>query len=574
MAYILKDTIDNIRQHYDIVSVIEKYINISKAGNNYKALCPFHSEKTPSFMISPTKQIFHCFGCGVGGDVIKFVSLIENINFYEAVKLLAEDAGISINLDPKNLDREAKIVHEKLMLKRALHTLVKLYQDNLKKQKNAFIYLKNRDITEDIIEIFNIGYCNGLSIKKLSQNDIKLLLNIGILGKNNNNVYEKFKGRIIFPIRNNRGEFIGLGGRILDEHLPSAKYLNSPDSIIFKKGEIFYGYYEAQHEIRKTNKVILVEGYIDLISMHKNNIKNSIATLGTAFTQKHAKILKRLNADIFIAFDSDKAGKNAALRAAEILLNENILASIIILPKKDPDEFFKKHTHKDFLNLLSKKHSYFEVKLNIFLEDNQLDLKNIIDNEKLFKYIINLLKKAFKFSEIVYETLLNKWCDKFDFDRELVKKYITADKNTYPKKIKKRLDEKKTINKIEKEMISLILNNEQLLQEFKNMGIKSIDLFTNKYIKEIVGILFKKGTINIDELSEDAKDIYYKACLNEIDANKNIFNALILKLKEMDKKRKLSHIKEKIKKAQMNKDFDSVKRLQEFYLKIKNGVIL
>jgi len=349
-----QDFIDNLVQRIDVVEVIGNRIEIKKAGKEYKGLCPFHTEKTPSFTVSQDKGFYHCFGCGAHGTALGFLIDFDRLTFIEAIEELAKIAGVTI---PKTQQDRSKSTENK-NLQGLLLELMSHYVTNLIKSKKAIKYLKIRGIDGKTAKKFSIGFSQDSwdeVLKKFgtSKKNIENLHKCGlIIKKDNGGYYDRFRNRIMFPIKNNGGHVVGFGGRIIDEGEP--KYLNSPETSLFKKGELLYGLFESKEFLRSSNHALFVEGYTDVISLAKNGFKNSLATLGTATTDAHIKKAFRFVDKITFCFDGDNAGQQAAWKACEICLpniRANKEAEFLILPKnQDPDEaiqssgpeFFKK----------------------------------------------------------------------------------------------------------------------------------------------------------------------------------------------------------------------------------------
>ncbi len=338
--------IEEIRSAVNIVDVISDKVTLRKRGKNFLGLCPFHNEKTPSFTVSEDKQIYHCFGCHNGGNAFKFLMEYEKISFVEAVQELAQQAGINIEYNDEGAEErqsEQEILYD-------INSIVgRYFSDNLRLSDEGEIgrkYFEKRNIKDKTIREFGLGYSfaskdnlvNFLSAKKV---DLEKALQLGLIGKaNDGRLYDKFSGRIIFPIFSSHGRVIAFAGRILEKRDNAAKYLNSPESIIYYKGKILYGLSHAKDEIRKRNKAILVEGYMDLISLYQNGIKNVVAVSGTALTDDQVQLLSRYTKNVFLLFDADTAGIKASMRSIELLLKKDIEIKIISLPSgEDPDSY-------------------------------------------------------------------------------------------------------------------------------------------------------------------------------------------------------------------------------------------
>ncbi|MFN3479571.1 MAG: DNA primase [Thermodesulfovibrionales bacterium] len=345
--------LEEIKSRLDIVDFISDYVDLKKAGQNYKGLCPFHSEKTPSFIVSPDKQIYHCFGCGEGGNIFSFIMRHDNITFPEAVKILARRAGVNIRVMKEKTSEEG-LRYKLIELNRES---LKVFQENLKKSKEATVYLEKRGIDTETIKTFSIGY----SVKSWSYlyNHLKakgfpdsLMLQAGLVVQGEKGLHDIFRGRIIFPIKNIQGEVIAFGGRVMDDSMP--KYLNSPDTVIFKKGENLYGLDIAREEIRKKGFVIITEGYLDVITSHQKGFSNTVAPLGTALTEAHLLRLKRFAKRAIVVFDGDEAGKAAARRSIPVFFGQGFQMRVLLLPEgEDPDSFLRKNDPDVFKDALS-----------------------------------------------------------------------------------------------------------------------------------------------------------------------------------------------------------------------------
>lgn len=341
MANFDRAFIDQVLSSTDIVDVIKEKVNLTKNGTNFKGLCPFHSEKTPSFNVSSSKQFYHCFGCGAHGDAIKFIQEHDNLTFIEALTKLAQSAGLELPEKTKKND-----TYYNLFISNKL--AAEFYSRSLKNNSVAKTYLENRDIDQGMIETFHLGLSNNkwddltnlFSKEKIINNAIEA----GLVIESNNKTYDRFRNRIMFPIRNSTGNIIGFGARIYNSD-DGAKYLNSPETKLFHKSYELYGLYECKKDIAKEKSVIIVEGYTDVIGLYKSGIRNCVATLGTAFTKFHFNKIKRYTNKIIFCFDGDTAGKSAAWKAITNCLPElkdEIQLYLIFLPEGcDPDSYVK-----------------------------------------------------------------------------------------------------------------------------------------------------------------------------------------------------------------------------------------
>ncbi|WP_456383613.1 DNA primase [Persephonella sp.] len=344
---ISQETIEEVLRTANVYDVISEYINLERAGSNYKALCPFHSEKTPSFMVSPQKNIFKCFGCGKSGNALTFLMEYEGLSFGEAVVKLAEKYNIPVKFT-KSDDRA--VFKQKLL--QITEKIKEFYKNQLKNSPEAKKYLKERQISPSIIEKFELGYApeDSSKLREFVQKEgiqTEDLSRIGLITlTDDGRFYDKFRGRIIFPIKDHRGRVVAFGGRVISgDRTP--KYLNSPETEIYSKGKVLYGFYEARDFLREKKEAVIVEGYFDLISLYQAGIKNVVATLGTAMTPQQGKLLSRFVKRAVLMFDSDSAGKKAVIRASKVLLSNRIEVYYCPLEKgKDPDELAKEGFRK------------------------------------------------------------------------------------------------------------------------------------------------------------------------------------------------------------------------------------
>ena len=356
-----QDFIDDLVQRIDIGEIIGNRIDIKKAGKEYKANCPFHGEKTPSFTVSPEKGFYHCFGCGAHGTALGFLMEYERLTFIEAIEELAKVVGIDV---PKT--KEDKIKNKRNnSLKELLSEVSIHFTSNLSQSKEAINYLKNRGIDGKNAKNFSLGFSNNSWSEILdkfgsSEKNKQRLLDAGlIIKKDDGGFYDRFRNRIMFPIKDNRGDVLGFGGRIIGNDDP--KYLNSPETTLFKKGELLYALFESKEAINKTKSVIIVEGYTDVIALHKYGFNNALATLGTATTEFHIRKMFRTIDEITFCFDGDKAGYKAALKAMELslpLVKTNKEVNFLILKKgQDPDEMIKSDGSDAFNTALNNAYS-------------------------------------------------------------------------------------------------------------------------------------------------------------------------------------------------------------------------
>ncbi|MDR0424817.1 MAG: DNA primase [Clostridiales Family XIII bacterium] len=357
-----ENIVDEIKHRCNIVDVIGGHVKLRKAGANYKGLCPFHNEKTPSFVVSEEKQIFTCFGCGVSGNVIEFVKRINNFTFMEAVSKLAEDYGIDVGAGIFDNEKKRAVYYE--ANKKAAVFFYKAFRSQM---NPALAYMAGRGIDDATLRKFGVGYADAAwdSLYTQLKNDgveEGVMVELGLVSASNKGFFDKFRGRVIFPILNTRSKVIGFGGRVLGDGMP--KYLNSQDSKIYHKKDSLYALNVTRQDISKEDQAILVEGYMDAISLYRHGVKNVAASLGTALTKEQAERLKRYTGNIVIAYDSDAAGNAAAMRGMDILREAGCSVRVLrVKGAKDPDEFIKAYGRERFLELVGEAVPMIDFKL-------------------------------------------------------------------------------------------------------------------------------------------------------------------------------------------------------------------
>jgi len=358
----MSSTVEQIKERLDIADVIGSYLKLDSAGSNLKARCPFHNEKTPSFFVSPSRQTYHCFGCDRGGDILSFVQEIEGQDFPGALKILAERAGVEIK-------RESSAVKsDKDKLFAVLEEATSFFESNLKEQKEVIEYLKKRGLKGETAKRFNVGYApSGWSnlyemLKKKGYPDV-IMDKAGLIIKGEKGYYDRFRSRIMFPITDVSGRVVGFSGRIFGaENEKTAKYVNSPETELYNKSKILYGFDKAKFAIRKKGFCILVEGQMDLLMSHQAGLQNTVAVSGTAFTEEHLKIINRLTDSLIIAFDSDDAGIDASKRGVDTALSIGMDVKIVALPKGlDPADLILKEKQKWVKQVENAEHVIYDI---------------------------------------------------------------------------------------------------------------------------------------------------------------------------------------------------------------------
>lgn len=524
MARYSEEIINEVRQSNDIVDVISQYVHLKRSGRNFFGLCPFHNEKSPSFSVSPDKQIFHCFGCGVGGNVITFISKIEGLNFIETVQMLAERANIQLPTLENNIDSKKEILKDKVY--KVNEFTAEFYHQNLYKPqaKPAQEYVKKRQLSNETLKSFKIGFSGRFDelykeLKKQGFNEEEILES-GLVNKNDRGQYiDRYRNRLMFPICDARGKVIAFGGRVLDDSKP--KYINSPENIVYSKGRNLFGLNVAKKG--DTKKILIVEGYMDVISLHQRGITNVVAPLGTALTEQQGWLLRKNAEQIILSFDSDAAGLQAKLRALDILQNMGCDLRILQMEgAKDPDEYILKYGNVRFQALVDKALSVIEFKVKVLKKD--LNLENINDKIKFLNEIAKLISNVD--NNIEREVYIEKIAKEYDISKEAI--YAEVNKLTY-KNIKSekilekskpiithRKEEKKevsqTIKRRENTIISILLTGDLSIYEIIKQNIKPEDFQdeVNANIAKKLYEEFEKGNSNIngiiDELEQEEQN--------------------------------------------------------------------
>ena len=496
--YFSEELIEEIRQRNDIVDVISGYVKLQKKGSSYFGLCPFHNEKSPSFSVSRQKQMYYCFGCGAGGNVITFIMEYENYTFAEAVRLLAERAGVDI---PEV--EYSKAAKEKADLKATLLEINKLaakyFYAQLKTEqaKHAHNYLTKRGLSEETITAFGLGYSNKHSddlyryLKTNGYTD-ELLVKAGLISASEKGVYDKFWNRVMFPIMDANNRVIGFGGRVMGEGEP--KYLNSPETEVFDKSRNLYGLNRARTS--RKSYFLICEGYMDVIALHQAGFTNAVASLGTAFTSGHASLIKRYVNEVYLTFDSDGAGTKAALRALPILKEAGITAKIIRMdPYKDPDEFIKNLGAEAFEERINKARNGFLFSLEVLERDYDMN-----SPEGKTSFFNEVAKRLTEFEEEIernnyIEAVATKYRIGVDSLKNLVAKTAIklgqATPATKPKQAVGRERGKEDGNlHSQKILLTWLIENEQIFRQIKKYILPQD--FTKELYRTVAELLYEQ----------------------------------------------------------------------------------
>ena len=508
------EIIDEVRQTNDIVDIISQYVHLKRSGRNFFGLCPFHNEKSPSFSVSPDKQIFHCFGCGVGGNVFTFLTKIEGINFVEAVQTLAERSNIQLPTLENSGDAGKELLKSKVY--KVNEFTANYYHQNLYKpeSKIAQEYIKQRKLTNETLKSFQIGFSGKFDelyqeLKKQGFEETEILES-GLVNRNDKGQYiDRYRNRLMFPICDARGRVIAFGGRVLDDSKP--KYINSPENVVYSKGRNLFGLNVAKKGDIK--QILIVEGYMDVISLHQRGITNVVAPLGTALTQQQGWLLRKSSEKIILSFDSDEAGLTAKMRALDILQDMGCDIRILQMEgAKDPDEYIIKYGNSRFKNLVEKALSVIEFKVKVLKQNLNLDQVN--DKIKFLNEIAKLIAKVD--NTIEREVYIEKIAKEYDISKEAI--YGEVNKLIYSSNksekvlekakpvINHKMPEEKQVSKVvkrrENTIISILLTEDiNIFQVIKqNIKIEDFKDICNQKIARKLYEEFEKGNSNINSI--------------------------------------------------------------------------
>ncbi|MDD2688553.1 MAG: DNA primase [Candidatus Omnitrophica bacterium] len=579
-----ENILEDILSRINIVEIISGFIPLKQAGRNFRALCPFHHEKTPSFMVSPDRQIYHCFGCGESGNAFKFLMRYERLEFPEAVEALAKKAGVALPQTAKDDQRGTSIAQQ---LYKINELTAIFYRNNLSSPDGirAKNYLLKRGIKEDTLKSFNIGYApqnwDGL-INHLRQKTISLALmeKAGvILPREGGGYYDRFRNRIIFPITDIKSRVLGFGARVLDDTLP--KYINSPETSVYTKGKNLYGLNLAKDGIRENDFAVIVEGYLDFIMPYQEGLTNIVASLGTALTTEQVRLLKRYTHNAVIIYDPDMAGELATLRSLDIFIEEEIDVKVVTLPKGfDPDSFTKQNGIEKLKDRIKHASNLFEYKLGIL--KSRYDIKEAEGKRDVVCEMLLTINK-FK-NSILKSEYIKRLSEELNIDEHYILEELNKVKDNRLHTVIHQAAPKKAsnINPVEKLLIKLMLEEKELIETIRQ-HLEPAD-FQDEKTAKIVSIMFDlvgqgknlepNSLMNYFGEEEISQIICESMFLPEVsDENKEkVVSDCISRLRGEKLRLKKQHLHDRIKTAQHQGDEETLNKLiAEFDYLIKKG---
>lgn len=503
---ISQSKIDEIAASIDIVDIISQYSTLKKAGKNFMGRCPFHQERTPSFSVSQEKGVYHCFGCGKSGNVFNFIMDIDNVTFYEAVRILAQKANVELEFDEESYTEDRNQIE---LLYEINKRAAKYFYDNLMGSEGTYAreYIDHRGIKEDTITKFGLGFSvrsrDAFSNKFIGEFRKEDLVSSGLVyGVSVNEIRDRFRGRLMFPIISESGRVVGFGGRKLFDDDNEAKYINSPETKIYNKSKILYGLNLAKKDIKEKGYALLVEGYMDLISLYQNGTQNVIASSGTSLTTLQVKILSRYTKEIVIIYDSDTAGQNAARRGIELILENDLKVSLVVLPvDEDPDSFIRNYGREELEKLLEKRKSVIDFIGEKYEQENRLNTPE--GKSEFVREIITLIvkirdgiKRDFYIKDIaarfsIYESTIRNELDKL---LKLKNKGLTRETRTTPPIIEGITKRELNVPGVELMLIRMLVDSDRDTKNYL-MDNLEIDFVSNPEVVKIVNYIF----VNIDE---------------------------------------------------------------------------
>jgi len=572
--------IDDIQSRTDIVEVISGYIPLKRSGRNFKTNCPFHGEKTPSFMVSPQKQIFHCFGCGQGGGVIQFLMLYEKLSFVEAIELLAKRLGTEIPYQKNDKEKFKDSLYE-VVNEAALFFHKNLLEDAA--NQPVLAYLRQRGIDQEMIKKFRIGYASGrntlLATLRQKGYSLEALEKASLVIAQHEGCRDLFRERIMFPIFDVRNRVVGFGGRIWRDIENAPKYINSLENALYSKRDHLFGLNFSKDDIVKSNAIIITEGYLDMIVPFMHGVRNVVASLGTALTLEQIRLIRRYTRNIILVFDADKAGQMATLRAVDLLLENDLQVKVVRLPSGfDPDSLVRQHGADGFLQLIDKKVDFFDFKTDFLKKTHDID--SIEGKTKIAQELFTTINKLN--SEIEKYEYIKKLSSSLHVKEEILiaefRKVFAKDNKNNAVPQPEFLVSKDPVSITEKVLLKFMFTNKKAFPLIKKnlkeedflfpLARKTVSYFLHNYPEAIDmtanAIL---GTIEDKEISSFVSKILMD---DDIPLDKETFKTSVLKLRQRRLKGVKDHLRQQMRDAEKNGDNTRLKLLIDKYGKVSS----
>lgn len=530
--------ISTLKGQIDINSLVSEYLKLDRSGTRYKGLCPFHQEKTPSFHVNPDTGLFYCFGCHTSGDTISFVEKIENLEFADAVKFLAEK--YNIELEYTQGEQQERSLREEIL--QVLNYTTEYYQLQLKDNLIANQYLRERILNDYIVKTLKIGFAEGTGlISFLKNKGIKreLIEQAGLMGSTGG---EKFKRRLMFPIENLYGKVVGFGGRIIEEIENAPKYLNSPATQVFEKRKMLYGLNLTKDYVRKLDYIIIVEGYMDFAALYQEGVVNIAASLGTSFTEQHASLLKRFTKNVYLCFDADVAGMKAALKSFEVLAAGGLFVYGIALPKgSDPDDYIKEFGKESFMMLKENAEEIPFFLINSILKEvefKKLSLPGKLEKLAPVLKAISVVSDKIRQSYYIKDLALKLGIS----EKNIASQIKSGLKHPFHKKNIEEVNPLSALNSTEKTLLILLMNKPELKEQVKVMEDVLRGLPIEPYFRQLMDADFKKISEVIDNFSDDLK-LFLTSSMDDVTVD---IDLLLHNIEKDSVLNKIKIIKEKI----------------------------
>lgn len=568
-------TIEELKSQINIVDVIGRVVPLKRAGANYKGVCPFHNEKTPSFVVSEQKQIFTCFGCGATGDVIEFTKRYYNLDFPEAVEKLAREHGIEIKIGGSG-NQEREKYYE--INKEAARFFYRAFTEG---KNPGYSYMKKRGIEDAILKKFGIGYADQswdslYQYFKAKGTDEKVLLELGLISEKNGKYYDKFRNRVIFPIINTSGKVIGFGGRAIDDAMP--KYLNSPENMVFQKKNNIYALNISKQDVGKEGYAILVEGYMDVISLYQHGVRNVGASLGTALTENQARLLKRYTRNVVLSYDADAAGRNAALRGIDVLGSEDIKVKVLhVTDGKDPDEFIKKNGKDAFIKLVDSALPMTDYKLNA--AKNGLDLETEDGKIDYMKLASDILRKL---SPVEADIYIKKLASELKIAEGAIKLEISGNNNTVAAAATRRRHEDKESRRELSVMEATVLKVLIINPCFAEKLLEYNGIIESELGRKILNLMFElyglRGGFDLSDITDSLDPVESQIFTDAIDGvivagnEEQVFDECIKKWRLGKAVKKEQELIDRLALADEDTGSDSIKELTEELMMVQREI--